>query len=161
MTRILHDNEVNADPSQLTRVWQGDETFALIPEKCGGSYDWIKVALQKLVHGMAHVLEHPLRAAQREENWHHARLCAILLLPVMQFNRRNSDKWKCLCTKWPLDSEAIFAVLRQFFDQRAYQRIVPLLSQRWMQVLRDPCSCVNSALVRPGDSEYFRTWKTS
>lgn len=38
---ILFDSEVTADPSLLARCWQGEETFALVPEKSGGSNDWI------------------------------------------------------------------------------------------------------------------------
>ena len=35
--RLLLDSEVNADPAQLVRAWEDPETFALLPEKSGGS----------------------------------------------------------------------------------------------------------------------------
>ena len=79
-----------------------------------------------------------------------------MLLPVMQFNRDTSDKWNCLNKTWSLDSDAIFSVLRQLFEPDSYDTIVPLLEQNWMEVLRDPCSRLNSALVRPQSIEYFR-----
>ena len=74
----------------------------------------------------------------------------------MQFNRETSDKWNCLNKTWPLGGDAIFAVLRQLFEPDSYEKIVPLLEQHWMQVVRDPCSRTNSALVRPQSIEYYR-----
>jgi alcohol dehydrogenase class IV len=114
-----------------------------------------------LIHGIAHTLEHPLREADRSGSWHHARLCATLLLPVMQFNRDTSDKWACLGKAWRLDIEAIFGVLRQLFEPDSFAKILPLMTQHWMQIVRDPCSRMNSALVRPSSFDYFRDWKAA
>ncbi len=112
-----------------------------------------------LVHGVAHALEHALSAAYPDESWHHAKICATMLLPVMQFNRDTSEKWECLTKAWQLDGEAIVAVLRNLHDASAYERIVPVMAEKWMSVLRDPCSRMNGALVRPQSLEYFRTWR--
>ena len=112
-----------------------------------------------LVHGIAHSLEHALREKQPNEHWHHARLCATMLLPVMQFNRDTSDKWTCLGKSWPLNTEAIFGVLRELFEPESYAAILPMMTEHWTQVLRDPCSRMNSALVRPQSIEHFRAWK--
>lgn len=49
-----------------------------------------------LIHGMAHVLEPPLRARHWDEPFGHARLCSILAWPVTAFNGRHSDKWDSL-----------------------------------------------------------------
>ena len=46
--RLLNDYEVNADPSQLVRAWEGSDTFALLPGKSGGADDWIESALRSL-----------------------------------------------------------------------------------------------------------------
>ena len=74
----------------------------------------------------AHTLEHlAWQAAYPGKGWHHARLCATLLLPVMQFNCDTSDKWNCLSKTWPLDRAAIFAVLRQLFEPKTYATILP------------------------------------
>lgn len=104
-----------------------------------------------VVHGIAHVLEGVLQ-------WGHARLCALYLLPVMSFNQTNSPKWPFLA-EHGLSDTAIFKVLRQLFDEQAYADALPALKANWVKVLRDPCSRTNSALVRPGDIEFFEAFR--
>lgn len=126
----------------------------------GYSADWFELsalacagqsrASVGVVHGIAHVLEN-------EMQWGHARLCSIFLLPVMTFNKTNSPKWPLLAEHGIKDDE-IFAVLRQLFDEQAYAATLPALKANWMNVLRDPCSRTNSALVRPSDIEFFESF---
>jgi alcohol dehydrogenase class IV len=148
LSRVIQD--MSATPLGNNPCW-----FQLSGRACAGQAR----SGVGLVHGIAHTLEHPLQTANPRDGWHHARLCATLLLPVMQFNRDTSDKWNCLNKTWPLDTDAIFHILRQLFEPASYAIILPLLEQHWMQVVRDPCSRTNSALVRPQSIEYFRAWK--
>ena len=108
-----------------------------------------------LVHGIAHTLELELQRKFPNEGWGHARLCSVFLLPVMEFNRLQSDKWKNLARDYELDSEAVFSVLEQLFDAAAYNQALPLLDRHWMEILRDPCSRTNSSLVRPAGKAFF------
>ena len=108
-----------------------------------------------LVHGIAHSLEGYLRVDYPEAGWGHAKLCSVWLLPVMEFNRRQSPKWERLMQAHALDGSAILQVLRELHDPAAYSQALPLLDQHWMEVLRDPCSRVNSALVRPSSKGFF------
>lgn len=104
-----------------------------------------------VVHGMAHVLEGVL-------HWPHAKLCSVFLLPVIAFDRVNSPKWSSLA-EHGLPIDGIFAVLRQLFDREAYALALPALQAHWSRVLRDPCTRTNSALVRPGDIDFFRSFR--
>ncbi len=109
-----------------------------------------------LVHGLAHALESPLRAAQPSAGWHHAKLCSLFLYPVMQWNRSISDSWSRKLADYHLDEAAIMAVARDLFDPATYDGIVPILADHWRTVLLNPCTRTNSTLVRPGSLEYFR-----
>jgi alcohol dehydrogenase class IV len=108
-----------------------------------------------LVHGIAHQLEGDLRQAFPDSGWGHAKLCSVFLLPVMDFNRVHSDKWERLAKEHGLDEEAIFGVLRELHEPEAFEQALDLLDARWMDVLRDPCSRTNSALVRPASKSFF------
>jgi len=100
-----------------------------------------------LVHGMAHTLE-------GKQGLGHARLCATLLLPVMRFNQSRSPKWPLLGEHGSTD-DAIFPALSKFFDAGDYQKIRESLPEDWKNVLRDPCTRTNSALLRPTDLKFF------
>lgn len=100
-----------------------------------------------LVHGMAHTLEGKL-------GFGHARLCATLLWPVMLFNQSRSPKWPLL-SQHGLTDGAIFAALAGFFNAEDYEKIREALPGDWKNVLRDPCTRTNSALLRPADLEFF------
>jgi len=108
-----------------------------------------------LVHGIAHVLEGLLQAQQPGGDWNHAKLCSIFLLPVMRFNAQASGKWQTLLQQYGLPAEAIFGVLRELFDGRAFDLAMPVLSQHWIDILRDPCTRTNSTTVRPSSLDYF------
>ena len=123
------------------------EWFELSALACAGQ----SKASVGAVHGIAHVLEGIV-------HWGHAKLCSLYLLPVMSFNQMNSPKWPLLAAHG-LQDDAIFAVLRQFFDPQDYRTALPALKDNWMKVLRDPCSRTNSALVRPSDFEFFESFK--
>ncbi|MGC9947362.1 MAG: iron-containing alcohol dehydrogenase [Bryobacteraceae bacterium] len=102
-----------------------------------------------LVHGIAHVLEYPLRARYPGEDWGHARLCAIFLLPVMRLNRAASPKWADLARQYAIDEAAVWHVLHQLFAPEGLAAALPFLHENWMQILRDPCTRTNGALIRP------------
>jgi len=102
-----------------------------------------------LVHGIAHTLEGPLRSRTSPGAWHHARLCAVFLLPVMRYNREASGKWSDLLQQHGLEPERVLDVAAQLFEPDAYAQALPLLAEHWRVVLRDPCTRTNSVLVRP------------
>jgi hypothetical protein len=54
-----------------------------------------------------------------------------------------------------LDEEAILNTLKDLHEPDAYLQAMPLLQQHWMEILRDPCSRTNSALVRPASKSFF------
>jgi alcohol dehydrogenase class IV len=108
-----------------------------------------------LVHGIAHTLEGPLRKAQPDAGWHHARLCSNYLLPVMSFNASTTDKWGRFTAEYGLDAAAIGKVLRELFETETYRQTLPFLEQHWREVLRDRCTRTNSSLARPDSLEYF------
>jgi alcohol dehydrogenase class IV len=101
-----------------------------------------------LVHGIAHALEHPLRARYPEQEWGHARLCSVFLLPVMNLNRAASPKWTDLARRYNIDEQAVWTVLQRLFEPEALAAALPLLNENWMKILRDPCTRTNGALVR-------------
>ena len=108
-----------------------------------------------LVHGIAHVLEHPLREALPGSGWGHAKLCSVFLWPVMAFNREHGDKLPRLCAQFDIDEDAVWAVLRDLHSKEAYDEALPLLETHWMAICRDPCSRTNNVLVRPNSKAFF------
>ena len=108
-----------------------------------------------LVHGIAHVIEAPLRSERPTENWHHAMLCAIFLRRVMDLNRAVSDRWNELTSRYELDEQAIFNVLDELIDPQAYATATVHLADNWSTVLRNPCTRTNCVLVRPRHLEHF------
>ena len=107
-----------------------------------------------LVHGMAHVLEGPLKGAFPRSDWGHARLCSILLWPVLRFNEQFSASWPAL-GRCGLSPEQILGIARSLYDEDAYGQVLSLLESQWMNILRDPSTRTNSALVRPGSLSFF------
>lgn len=108
-----------------------------------------------LVHGIAHTLEAPLKAAYPEEQWGHAKLCSTFLWPVMSFNRDAGDKWSRTLMAHDLNESEILSRLRELFDASAYAQALETLQTNWLRVLRDPCSRTNSVTVRPASLDYF------
>jgi alcohol dehydrogenase class IV len=109
-----------------------------------------------LVHGIAHTLEGPLAEAQPATGWHHARLCANYLLPVMSFNELVSGKWHKLLHEYDLKPAAIGEIVHALFERETYRSTLPLLEVHWRSVLRDRCTRTNCALARVDSQEYFR-----
>ncbi|MEJ8568232.1 iron-containing alcohol dehydrogenase [Elongatibacter sediminis] len=108
-----------------------------------------------LVHGIAHTLEGPLRKAQPEAGWGHARLCANFIWPVMEFNRNRNDKWTDLADRHELDEAAVFERLRDLHDPSVYDQTLKTLDAMWPDILRDVCTRTNSALVRESTRSWF------
>jgi alcohol dehydrogenase class IV len=114
-----------------------------------------------LVHGIAHTLEQHLRTEFPAANWGHAKLCSVFLLPVMEFNRDHSSKWDRLAQQYELDTQAILNVATELYEPTAFEQARELLDSHWIEIVRDPCSRTNSALVRPSSKAFFleRTFK--
>lgn len=108
-----------------------------------------------LIHGIAHVIEGPLCRLEPSACWGHARLCAVYAWPVLHLNMQLNDKWRRLADDGGLDREAVQGCLRELFDDADFERTLPTLEERWPQVLRDPLSRSNSALVRRAHLEHF------
>lgn len=108
-----------------------------------------------LVHGIAHTIEGPLRTAQPKDEWGHAKLCSLFLWPVMRFDRQASKTWEDLLQRYDLDPDSILAAVHKLFDSADYAQALPVLQAHWTQVLRDPCTRTNCALVRAGQLSYF------
>ena len=102
-----------------------------------------------LVHGIAHTLEGPLRAASGHGSWGHARLCAAFLWPVMRYNEQSSPKWVALTDEYGLDRDELMATARALYDEAGYREVLPTLEENWRDVLRNACTRTNSAVVRP------------
>lgn len=103
-----------------------------------------------LVHGMAHVLEERLA----DPAWHHARLCATVLLPVVSFDC-TTDKWPRLFAEHGVALEAVLATARELFDDAAWREILPAIVDAWPRIIRDPLTRTNAAMVRPGSLAFF------
>jgi alcohol dehydrogenase class IV len=108
-----------------------------------------------LVHGMAHTLEPVLRAAHPEQGWGHARLCALLLAPVFNFNRLHADKVDCIFQPLGLSAEAVRRALSAWFVHADYDLLRPHLASHWMTILRDRCTRTNGVLVKPSHLPFF------
>ncbi len=97
-----------------------------------------------LAHGIAHVLEPVL------EGWGHARLIAAALPAVLRFNRGQGDKWDCTARELGLDLDAVRRAVDALSEPEEFERLTPNLQTHWMAIARDPCSRMNSVLVRAG-----------
>ena len=103
-----------------------------------------------LVHGIAHVLEHPMRVRYPDQDWGHARLCSVFLLPVMNLNRAASSKWADLARQCAVDQDAVWSVLQRLFELEGFAAALPFLRENWAKILRDPCTRTNGTLARAG-----------
>lgn len=108
-----------------------------------------------LVHGIAHTIERPLRTAQPDFGWSHARLASAFAWPVMAFNREGSDKWPHLVAQFHLDEATIDGKIRNLYDEEAYNAALPVLKEHWPAILKDPATRTNCTLVRPNNLSYF------
>jgi len=109
-----------------------------------------------LVHGIAHVLEGALHAANLPTPFGHARLCSLYLYPVMRYNQSASEKFARLLNEHNLNAEDILGELRSLYDDDDYDLLLPHLVEHWRAIVRNPLSRANSALVRPNALEYFQ-----
>jgi alcohol dehydrogenase class IV len=152
-TSPLGDAAVRADAAALLA-----ELTAADPE--GPAADWLErsaraCAIQAragvgLAHGIAHVLEGPLRAAQPDAGWHHARIVAAVLGPVFAATRAEAPKWAEHADAHGLDGDAIAARLAELPVAGDLERLAPALREHWKGVLRDPLTRINGFLVRRG-----------
>ncbi len=137
----------------------------LLLAPCGRDPRWFAYSAQAsscqarssvgLVHGIAHQLEAPLRARQAEAGWGHAALCAVFVFPVMCFNYQSSLRFKTLAAEFDLDADRLLLHLSRFHDPQRYDAALPELQSQWREILRDPSTRINSALVRPCAIDYF------
>lgn len=109
-----------------------------------------------LVHGIAHTLEGPLRAAQPDFGWGHAALCSTFLWPVLSLTLSLSERARGRLASAGIDAERVSEVALTLFEEEAYDRALPLLAKHWQTVLRDPCTRTNGTLVRPSQLEHFQ-----
>lgn len=103
-----------------------------------------------LVHGIAHTLEPVV-------NLGHAQLCATLLAPVFAFTRGAESTEQKLATLG-LAVSAIAARFRELFDAPTYDRLRPLIAERWNEILRHPCTRTNARLVRVEHARFFEEY---
>ncbi len=123
----------------------------------GSSACWLQSqAGVGLIHGVAHQLEAHIRANINNQ-WGHAKLCSLFLLPVMQYNFA-STKSRYLLENFGLNIDDILKKIRQFFSMEEFQSCLPILKNKWMDILRDPCTRTNSVLVRPAALNFFENW---
>jgi alcohol dehydrogenase class IV len=106
-----------------------------------------------VVHGIAHTIEGELRRSQ--PRFGHARLCAAFLWPVLRFDRTSFGKVDDLLRRHGIDPDALERAAQRLFPPADYSTALPVLQARWRDVLRDPCTRTNSALVRPASVEFF------
>jgi alcohol dehydrogenase class IV len=108
-----------------------------------------------LIHGIAHALEPILQTNHPNDGWGHAKLCAILIFPVMRLCQQSSSKWVDLAQANAIDTESTEAVWKNLFDAQAFNQLLPTLKDNWMSVLRNPLTRTNHALVRRKDLDFF------
>jgi alcohol dehydrogenase class IV len=109
-----------------------------------------------LTHGIAHVLEPVLRAAQPTAGWGHARLCSAFLSPVLGLFVSVSDKVQTLTAAYDVDLTAVESAVRSVFSQEDYAACLPALAECWPRILRDPCTRTSCVLIRPSYLSFFR-----
>jgi alcohol dehydrogenase class IV len=112
-----------------------------------------------LIHGIAHELEGPLQRAGIEGPWHHARLCALYLLPVMRFNASRSEKLATLARQYDVDLPSVLTALAELHDEPSYQATLPALQAHWRQILRNPCTRTNSTMVNADALAFLLSFK--
>lgn len=147
-TRMIRDEIASFVLERLLpQAFEPDSTwFDLAAEAC---------ALQArsgvgLVHGIAHELE------EAGSDFGHARLCSTYLWPVLRFNARINSSAGDLASSHGLNLSTIEECCRALFDESDYRSRLPLLTARWMEVLRNPLTRINSSIVRPASLAFFR-----
>ena len=144
LAKLMH--EMLEAPLTNDPVW-----FELSTQACA----WQAHSSVGLTHGIAHTLEGIMRAEFPGAEWGHARLCSLLLWPVMRFNELTSTRWRDLSARHGLEIARIQSVVRSLFEESAYDQALSALKENWLTILRDPCTRTNSALVRPNSLGFF------
>jgi alcohol dehydrogenase class IV len=135
----------------MTPVTNFAAWFEFSAEACAGQAQ----SSVGLVHGIAHTLEGVLRMKSPNGDWGHARLCSLFLWPVMRFNDAASGKCTELLNHHHLSTEAVYSTVHKFYDDAAYDEVLPALRESWRNIVMEPCSRTNCALVRPTSVEFF------
>lgn len=140
----------------------------MLSASLGNSPEWFRLSAEAcaaqarssvgLVHGIAHTLEGPLRAAFPDQGWGHAKLCSCFLAPVIAFNGQAAGKSSRLLDEYGVDLGGVSKVTQELHDPSAYRSALPLLIENWRTILRDQCTRTNVRLVRPADVEFFEQW---
>lgn len=108
-----------------------------------------------LVHGIAHSLEAPARAALGEAALQigHARLCSALLAPVLRFNLARSDRAADRLYLAEIDQAVLLAYANALSTVALDLPLdwSGLIEHHWKTILRDVCTRTNVATVRPGN----------
>ena len=60
-----------------------------------------------------------------------------------------------------LDERAILGLLQDLHEPETYKQVIGLLDQHWMDILSDPCSRINSTLVRPASKAFFLEYSSA
>ncbi len=131
-----------------------EEWFSVSRDACGLQAQ----AGVGLVHGIAHTIERSMQNAFPAEDWGHARLCSLFLLPVMAFNQENSEKFTEVLERYSISPGLVREKIAELFDMESYERTIPFLQEAWFDVLREPCSRVNCTVVRRNDISWFAKW---
>jgi alcohol dehydrogenase class IV len=104
-----------------------------------------------LVHGIAHTLEGPLRAAEPGAGWGHARIVAAVLGPVARLAARESPRFAVVAEG--VEADALLARADALATPGDLERLAAPLRDHWRTVLRDPCTRTNGFLVRGAHAE--------
>ncbi|WP_304511584.1 iron-containing alcohol dehydrogenase [Desulfobacula sp.] len=107
------------------------------------------------IHGISHILEGVIKENDQKLNIGHAQLCSIYLWPVFSLNIALSPKIEKLAFKYNLNLFGIMDVLKTFYDDELYDNLMPAFEKNFKSILRDPCTRINSALIRPDVLSYF------
>jgi hypothetical protein len=54
-----------------------------------------------------------------------------------------------------IDAAMVLEIAKELYELEFFEAILSTITNRWMDILRDPCSRTNCALVRPGDVAFF------
>jgi len=108
-----------------------------------------------LVHGIAHVLE-LLTRDEGNVRWSHAGLCSNWLSPVLQFDLERAPHLATRFAEHGISLEPVLRRIAELGDAASLAAQRAALSSAWRDILRDPSTRTNCALVRPADLEYFQ-----
>jgi len=127
--------------------------------------EWFEISAQSsavqskssvgLIHGMSHILEGKLLLDTGAVKYGHAALCRYLLLPVMRYNFKHTDKVVTLFDRYEINSVKIINKMMELYDIRSYKIIRPFIEKHWKEILREPMTRTNCTLVRSGHLNFF------